>query len=263
MDGRAWYNRSSMHGETTWILTIDALGREASADARQLLRKLGDSYIILSFSSARDRQAEALRLQKAGFPVTEERIYTSVMAAADAIRHEWPNRIHMDMIGSKAMENTLRTAGFLRMGTPDWLFIGQNRAAGFTEYSHALEMIMNGARPVALEGGMVRRVGDRIELGAGAIVAMLEAAGQRPALHFDRVNRAVLKQAARYGNLMNRPFTVVDCGRLWDLTDLNEAGVRTVLLAEHGVDENPLQAKVHPHWIVPSLSGLYRTLYET
>lgn len=263
--GQACYNRSVMRDETTWIFTTDTLIKEDGSprdiEARALFQYLKNDYMILSFSSVHSRQTQAIRLQKAGFPVSQERIYTSLMAACDAIRHDWPDRVRMDMIGTKAMEETLRLAGFSRRGNPDWLFVGQNRQAEFGDYSNALEMLLQGAQLVSLDGAMRRYTAGHVTLGNGAIVKMLEAASGKDALHFDRVNLCVLKQAARYGNCHREALAVVDCGNLWDLEELNAAGIRTVLLAQPDTEENLFQTKTHPTWIVKSLSGLYRTLY--
>ena len=232
-----------------------------SADARRLFERLENAYMVLSFSSGHSQKMEAQRLQKAGFLIPQERIYTSTMAAADAIRHHWPDRVHMDMIGTKAMEEILHTAGFIRTGKPDWFFVGKNRQACFDEYSNALEMIMQGAKLVSLDSCMRQYLHGHVVLGEGAIVKMLEAASQTQALPFDQINLWVLKQAARYGNFQTDAVAVVDCGKRWHLEELNQAGIQTVLVAHQGISENLFQAQIHPTWIVKSLAGLYRTLY--
>ncbi len=249
-----------------YLISLETVYRnhELTEGAADLMDYLMESSVPFAlFTNDTRRTADRIKedLLDAGYKKARKiELITSLSIAAEWITEVYPGRIRASYIGGRAMKEMLEDSGFTIDHTrPDWLFIGTNRNFAFSDYCAVLRMAENGSVMIASDmSACVTRSGQD-EIGAGAVVKMLEYASGKKAVDLSDgsmlfVNRALLHMNAE----------AADTELISDVYDPHvltaiRAGMETVLVTHGaGIDEMGVTGNEHPKWIVEELSGLTR-----
>lgn len=233
------------------------LTEDAAAALNQMLR-FRIPFVILTQRSAPTRQQMAQELQEQGCPhLRETSFYSTAMAAIDEIVEKMPQHRCAAYIGGRGMRELLRMGGFsLDMDRADWLFIGQDREAGFMDYCYALKIALKGAVIVETDGRTVYLDEQKEPLiGSGSIVKMIQENSGAHVWHADMPSDLVIQRAARYLGMTANRLLLVTPGIQREMEAGEKAGIRTAVVTAHS-PVNPLTASIAPTYVAEDLMGL-------
>src|SRR5437867_8872111 len=113
------------------------------------LRELGVPHLLLTNNSIYTRRDLAARLRASGLEVPEEAIWTSALATARFLEDQRPGGSAF-VIGEAGLTTALHQAGYtLTERDPDYVVLGETRTYSFERITHAIRLIVNGARFIA------------------------------------------------------------------------------------------------------------------
>jgi NagD protein len=133
-------------------------------------------FLFLTNNSQRTRRDMAAKLNRMGFAVEDEHIFTCAMATARYLATQKPGGTAF-VIGEGGLLNALHSNGYAIVDSnPDYVVVGEGRTLNYEIVEQAVNMIAKGAKLIAtnLDPSCPTPLG--IRPGCGAITAMLEAA---------------------------------------------------------------------------------------
>lgn len=249
-----------------WLISERCLsdGKHALPGAVRFLKEKkaeGALICVLSDRSVRTNQQMAEAFQKQKLPIEEADLYTTVMAAIDEIARTDGSKRQASMIGGRGMRDLLERGGFFLDHDPcDWIFLGSDHNAAYSDYCYAAKLLKQGARLILTEEQFREpSQDDSFLIGPAAVAKMLEAASGTEALHADFPSPMLLYHAMRYLNATAEitVFAAADAHR--EIPAAEAAGIRSVLVTSAG-DENTdlFDLSSKPDYVVETLEGLLR-----
>jgi ribonucleotide monophosphatase NagD (HAD superfamily) len=249
-----------------YLINVEVLRSRTDSPlaAHQFLRGLqaaGMPFLLVADASGRTRGQLCGKLQDQGFRgISEQQIYTSAMAAVDYACRVAPAKKNARFLGGAGLGAALETGGFmLQGGTPDWLFLGLDRNAAYSDYTNALRILDQGAQLITADNAPVLSGRQGRCVGNGAVADLLECASGKPAVRVSFPNPEIVQDALRYAGVMPQDAILIGASLPEDITAAAAAGVDTVLVSNAEdtlADVQRLQ--VHPTYIVDSLAGLLK-----
>src|SRR5918912_149906 len=139
----------------SWLMDMDGvLVHEehpipGAAEFVARLRELGIPFLVLTNNSIYTRRDLSARLRASGLEVPEESIWTSALATATFLEDQRPGGTAF-VIGEAGLTTALHEAGYtLTEREPDYVVLGETRTYSFERITHAIRLIVNGARFIA------------------------------------------------------------------------------------------------------------------
>ena len=216
-------------------------------------------YLIISAQSARTRTQTAQIMNERGFNgVRPANIYTSTMAAVDWVMWNHPERKKASYIGGYGLKQTLEEGGLtISFRDSQLLFVGMNRNMTYSEYSDALQSLLEGALLLSTDSRRTQAVSSRQMIGSGAVVRMLEYAANVKAEEFGRGSANIFEAALRYMRLEKEQVIFVGTDFQKDIIPAHNAGLETVFAANGAnILELGMSEELHPDYIIEDLIGL-------
>jgi NagD protein len=134
-------------------------------------------FVFVTNNSQRTPKDIAIRLQRLGFDIGEEHVYTSAMATAEYVSSQKPAGTAY-VIGEGGILNALHSYNYAIVDSkPDFVIIGEGRTLTLESIEKAVRMVCAGAKLIAtnLDPSCPCESGD-IRPGCGAIVKMIQEA---------------------------------------------------------------------------------------
>jgi NagD protein len=139
----------------SWLMDMDGvLVHEDSAvpGADRFIARLREReipFLVLTNNSIYTRRDLSARLRASGLDVPEERIWTSANAMAQFLSSQRPHGSAF-VIGEAGLTTALHQAGYtLTERDPDYVVLGETRTYSFERITHAIRLILGGARFIA------------------------------------------------------------------------------------------------------------------
>src|SRR5881275_3682256 len=139
----------------SWLMDMDGvLVREehaipGAAEFIARLRETETPFLLLTNNSIWTRRDLTARLRAGGLDVPEESIWTSALATAKFLEDQRPGGTAF-VIGESGLTTALHSAGFtMTERDPDYVVLGETRTYSFERITHAIRLIVNGARFIA------------------------------------------------------------------------------------------------------------------
>src|SRR6201985_146389 len=139
----------------SWLMDMDGVlvhEEQAIPGADQFverLRQLGRRFLVLTNNSIYTRRDLAARLRTSGLDVPEDAIWTSALATARFLDDQRPAGSAF-VIGEAGLTTALHEAGYtLTDRAPDYVVLGETRTYSFERITHAIRLIVSGARFIA------------------------------------------------------------------------------------------------------------------
>jgi NagD protein len=214
-------------------------------------------FLFLTNNSQRTRRDVATKLQRMGFAVDEEHIYTCSMATARFLALQKPAGTAY-VLGEGGLLNALHTNGYSVVDhDPDYVVVGEGRTFTMEMFDNAVRMIMAGAKLVATNPDPNCPTALGLRAGCGAIVAMLETATGRKAFSVGKPSPVMMRAARKQLGLSAEETTMIGDTMETDILGGVQLGYRTVLVLTGSTRRDDLpNYGYRPDMIVESIADL-------
>lgn len=246
-----------------YLIDMDGViyrGNELIPGAERFIHELRSAdipFLFLTNNSQRTRRDVATKLQRLGFDVEEEHVFTCAMATARFLAQQRP-RGTAYVIGEGGLLNALHSNGYAVVDKdPDYVVIGEGRTVTFETVETALGMILGGAKLVAtnLDPNCPTQLGTRP--GCGAIVAMLETASGLRAFSVGKPSPVMLRGARKELGLTTDQTIVIGDTMETDILGGVQLGYKTILVLSGGTRREDLtRYAFRPDRVVESIADL-------
>lgn len=221
------------------------------------LRKHAIPFRFLTNNSQRSRLDVATKLQRLGFDVNAEHVFTCAMATARFLAQQKPHGTAF-VIGESGLATALHECGYAIVDRdPDYVVVGEGRTLNFEMVEAALRMILGGAKLIATNLDPNCPTEHGLRPGCGAIVAMLEVAAGVKAFSVGKPSPVMLRAARKEIGLTTDQTIVIGDTMETDILGGAQLGFRTVLVLSGGTRAEDLSRYPYqPDVIVQSIGEL-------
>src|SRR5919106_5546179 len=139
----------------SWLLDMDGVlvhEEQAIPGAAEFISRLDEleiPFLVFTNNSTHTRRDLAARLAASGLQVPEESIWTAALATAGFLQDQRPGGSAF-VVGEAGLTTALYGAGYtLKERDPDYVVLGETRTYSFERITHAIRLILDGARFIA------------------------------------------------------------------------------------------------------------------
>lgn len=223
-----------------------------------ILKRRDIPFLFLTNNSQRTSRDVSYKLQRLGFDVEEQDVFTCAMATARYLASVKPNGSAF-VIGEGGLLNELHLNGYSIIDEhPDYVVIGEGRTIMLESVDKAVNMVMNGAKLIATNLDPNCPVGGgKYRAGCGAFVAMVEFATGRKAFSVGKPSPVMMRMARKALHLTTDQTIMIGDTMETDILGAGSMGFTTVLTlsgvtAQHQIE----QYGYSPDFVVPSIAAL-------
>jgi NagD protein len=154
-------------------------------------------FLFLTNSSESTRKELQEKLARMGINVGEEVFYTSALATAAFLALQKPNGSAY-VIGEAGLINALYNVGYtINNINPDYVVIGETASYSFDKITHAINLIIRGAKLIGTNPDTTGPVENGIVPATKALIAPIEIATGRKAYFLGKPNPLMMRIALR------------------------------------------------------------------
>lgn len=222
------------------------------------LKKKEIPFLFLTNNSQRTSRDVCYKLNKMGFQVNDEDIFTCAMATARYLASRKENGTAY-VIGEGGLLTELYNAGYSIVDDqPDYVIIGEGRTIMLESVDKAVNMIMNGAKLIATNLDPNCPMGDgKYRAGCGALVAMLESASGIKAFSVGKPSPVMMRMARKVLGLTTDETVMIGDTMGTDILGAGSMGFTTILTLSGVTHEDDLAHFGYaPDFIVRSIKDL-------
>jgi NagD protein len=231
----------------------------------KFLRENNYPFLFLTNNSQRTNRDVCYKLQKMGFDVVDEDIFTCGMATAKYLASRKENGTAF-VIGEGGLLTELHNMGYSIVDDhPDFVIIGEGRTIMLESVDKAINMVMNGSRLIATNLDPNCPVGNgKYRAGCGAFVSMLECATGKKAFSVGKPSPVMMRMARKILNLSTDETVMIGDTMGTDILGAGSMGFTTILTLSGVTNEQDLdQFGYSPDFIIPSIKSLLdKKLFE-
>lgn len=246
-----------------YLIDMDGViyrGAEPIPGALEFIRQLvgrGIPFLFVTNNSQRTKRDISIKLQRMGFPVEENHVFTCAIATARFLASQKPGATAY-VIGEGGLHQALHTNGFgIVDHHPDYVVVGEGRTFTMEMMEAAVNMILGGSKLIATNLDPSCPTSSGTRPGCGAIVAMLEAATGVKAFSVGKPSPVIMREARKELKLRTGEVTMIGDTMDTDILGGVQMGYRTVLVLSGGTDADQLDAFAYqPDIVVDSLADL-------
>jgi NagD protein len=219
-----------------WLLDLDGvLVREEQplpgADrfiARLRQRQL--PFLVLTNNSIYTRRDLSARLRANGLDVPEDAIWTSALATARFLEEQRPGGSAF-VIGEAGLTTALHQAGYtLTDRDPDYVVLGETRTYGFERITHAIRLVLHGARFIATNPDAIGPSAAGPLPATGSIAALISRATNVDPYFIGKPNPLMMRSALNALGAHSESTTMIGDRMDTDVASGLEAGLETILV---------------------------------
>ncbi|MCG3195826.1 MAG: TIGR01457 family HAD-type hydrolase [Candidatus Omnitrophica bacterium] len=221
------------------------------------LRQRRIPFLFLTNNSQRTRRDVATRLERMGFKVEEEHIFTCATATARFLAKQKPNGTAY-VIGEGGLLNALHAVGYSIVDhDPDYVVVGEGRLFNCEMIENAVQMVLNGAKLVATNPDPNCPTPKGMRPGCGAIVAMIETATGIKSFSVGKPSPVMMREARKEIGLSADETTMIGDTMETDILGGVQMGYRTILVLSGGTRKEDLSRYAYrPDVVVESIADL-------
>ena len=219
-----------------WLTDKDGVlvhGDRAIPGARELIEHFeasGKRYLVLTNDSIQTPRDLAARLNRAGLPVPEQKIWTSAMATAAFLANQSGDKTAY-VLGEAGLTTAIHEAGFVLTDVdPEFVVLGETRGMSFEQATRAIRLILNGARFITTNPDVAGPSTDGIVPATGAFAAMITAATGREPYVVGKPNPMMFRSAMNRIQAHSETTGMIGDTMGTDIVAGMEAGLHTVLV---------------------------------
>jgi len=222
-------------------------------------------HLFVTNNSSRTPEQYAEKLAEMGAPASPDRILTSALVTASFLARQATDGDRVLMIGHEGLEQALTRAG-LRLTSEyeeaTFVVAGIDRNLNWEKLARATLAIRRGARFLGTNGDRTFPTERGLEPGAGAVLALLEAAsGVKPRI-FGKPEPAMFDDALQRLETPAERTAMIGDRYETDILGASRAGLVTIAVTSGVYDQAFFQAQnPPPHAIFPSVAEIARDLW--
>jgi HAD superfamily hydrolase (TIGR01458 family) len=242
------------------VLEFQGAVYPGAVEALELLRSRGLLIRFLTNSTLKSRLSCTQKLRRSGFVADEDEVITASYAAAVYLKSLSPRScwVMVERAGLDEFKDFV-----IDDQNPEYVVVGDNRSRfDFAHLNHAIKLLMNGAKLIAMQGEQLDTSMGDIELNVGAWAGMLERASGKPAVYLGKPNPYNFVLALDSMGLEKHQVIVVGDRVHTDVLGARNAGLRAVLVRTGEFDPRELQGEVQPDFICDSLRALPAIIFS-
>src|ERR1700757_5235409 len=220
----------------SWLMDMDGVlvhEEQAIPGADQFverLRETGTPFLVLTNNSIYTRRDLAARLRASGIDVPEEAIWTSALATARFLESQRPGGSAF-VIGEAGLTTALHEAGYtLTERDPDYVVLGETRTYSFERITHAIRLIVNGARFIATNPDPTGPSVDGPMPATGSVAALITRATGIDPYYVGKPNPLMMRSALNAIDAHSETAAMVGDRMDTDVVSGLEAGMETILV---------------------------------
>jgi NagD protein len=224
------------------------------------LRELELPFLLLTNNSIHTRRDLSARLRVNGLDVPEESIWTSALATARFLEEQCPGGTAF-VIGEAGLTTALHEAGYTMTDLqPDYVVLGETRTYGFERITHAIRLVMSGARFIATNPDPTGPSPAGPIPATGSIAALISRATEVEPYFVGKPNPLMMRSALNALGAHSESTTIVGDRMDTDVVAGLEAGLETILVLS-GVTTRP-QAERFPYRASRIVDSVADLVYE-
>ncbi len=254
-----------------YFLDLDGVvyrGNERLPGAREFIdwiEATGRSYLYLSNNSMSTPAQVAARLERLGMPAPLERVVTAGSAAASYLGHTYPGA-RAYVLGLPPLAQMVAEAGLCVLSEAEGaqaevVLVGLDRSLTYARLSVAVQAVLNGAAFVTVNRDPLLPVEGRLEPGAGAVAAAVEASTGVSPYMVGKPEPGIVLEALRKIGARPEEAAMIGDGITLDIPAGHNAGVSTILLLSGITSREQLaDAAIQPDAVYDHLAALLADL---
>ena len=227
---------ASRRATHSWLLDMDGvLAREEHAipGADRFLsrvRELHLPFLVLTNNSIYTRRDLSARLRISGLEVPEDAIWTSALATARFLEEQRPGGSAF-VIGEAGLTTALHQAGYTMTDLePDYVVLGETRTYGFERITHAIRLVLGGARFIATNPDPTGPSASGPLPATGSIAALITRATRVEPYFVGKPNPLMMRSALNALGAHSETTTIIGDRMDTDVVAGLEAGLETILV---------------------------------
>ncbi|MEQ8244099.1 HAD-IIA family hydrolase [Fulvivirga sp.] len=186
-------------------------------------------FTFMTNNSQRTPLDGVQKLKKMGIKVEEKHVYTSAMATAHFMAHQFPNGTAY-VLGEGGLIKSLHENGFnLVQNDPDFVVVGEGINFTLEMVRKAIDFILEGAKLIATNLDATPRKQGWNNLGIAAVVAMIEEATGKKAFSVGKPSPVMMRSARKHIGLATDEVTVIGDTMSTDIQGGVSVGYKTIL----------------------------------
>ncbi len=194
------------------------------------LKREGKPFLFLTNSSERSPKELSQKLSRLGVEVPEENFYTSALATAAFVSSQIPGGSAY-VIGDAGLVKALYDVGYsMNEINPDYVIVGETRSYGYERITHAIQLVLRGARLVGTNPDLTGPSEDGIIPATRALIAPIELATGRSAYFVGKPNPLIMRNALRALGVRREEAVIVGDRMDTDIIAGIESEIETILV---------------------------------
>lgn len=246
-----------------FLLDMDGVlvrGQTIIPGAREFVEKLVDTetpFLILTNNPMYTPRDLKHRLGAMGLNVPDNRLYTSAMATARFLASQRPKGTAY-AIGESGLTSALHDIGYVLTSiNPDYVVLGETNTYNFENISHAIRLIMDGARFIATNPDTSGPSEKGITPACGAMAALIEAVTGVKPYFIGKPNPLMMRSALNFLGVHSEDAIMVGDRMDTDVVAGIEAGMETILVLTGVTSEADINKfPYRPTRVLPSVADI-------
>ncbi|MHB0998330.1 MAG: HAD-IIA family hydrolase [Armatimonadota bacterium] len=252
-----------MSDKKCYLIDMDGVlvrGKTPIPGAQEFIAKLVETetkFLILTNNPMYTPRDLQHRLANVGLSVPEKNLFTSAMATANFLAKQRPKGTAF-AIGESGLTSALHDIGYVLTSTnPDYVVLGETNSYHFEQITHAIQLIVKGARFIATNPDTSGPTEQGIQPACGAMAALIQAATGIEPYFIGKPNPLMMRSALNYLDAHSESTIMVGDRMDTDIIGGMEAGMETILVLTGVTDEiNIDKYPYRPIHILPSVASI-------
>ena len=222
------------------------------------LHRHGVPFMFVTNNSQRTPLDIATKLQRLGFSVTENHIYTSALSTAEYVSHQKPGGTAY-VVAEGGLLNALSQCGYAIVDSnPDYVILGEGRTMTLESMEKAIELVHRGAKLIATNLDPSCPIGGGgIRPGCGAFVKFVEAATGKICFSTGKPSPIIFRGARKKMGLRASEVIMVGDTMETDILGGLQLGYTTILVLSGGSKADDLENFAYnPDFVVDSVAQI-------
>lgn len=200
-----------------------------AADFINKLLKEDIPFTFMTNNSQRTPLDGVRKVAKMGIKIQPKHVYTSAMATAHFMGHQFPNGTAY-VLGEGGIIKSLHENGFnLVQSNPDFVVVGEGIDFTLEMVRKAIDFILEGSKFIATNLDATPRKKGWNNLGIAAVVAMIEEATGKKAFSVGKPSPVMMRSARKHIGLATDEVTVIGDTMATDIQGGVSVGYKTIL----------------------------------
>lgn len=214
-------------------------------------------FLFLTNNSQRTRLDIAIKIQRMGFKVTKDHIYTCAMSTARFLAKQKDHPTAF-VLGEGGLMHALNKNNVAIVDKDaDFVVVGEGRSYTFEMLEQATNLVINGAKLIATNMDPNCPTANGTRPGCGAIVKLLEEATGKKAFDLGKPNPIMMRDARKLLGLKATHTIMIGDTMSTDIIGGLQLGYHSILVLSGGTKVENLSSYAYsPDTVVNSLAEL-------